>query len=424
VSPDVAFPIDVSKPFRYPSELRRLVDAVRNADENNETRWIEWKSTLDLTNPNWIRHLAKQILGFANREPRVATSWAGGHAYLIVGASPGELKGVNPIDPERLTSQIQPYVGSDINWNPEYIAIDCTQVLILIVEPPRPGDPIHVLYKDLESYKAGAVFIRRPGQTGQANAEEMAMLQRRLLERGSNIEIDLKAVNSTIETQPHFDSRISDWIREEMSRLNGFPAIERAKYSDEARIAQRNRALWHYYRHIQASLSLTLTNNCDRNFSQVGVQLTMGDGPVDIYDSKVLKLVDDDEPELPDLPKEMDAGIAQPSITALLTSPYSPPPLNTPHAPPPFNFPNYQHREWAAHKVDGQIFVYFDPVDVRPYYKIELPPLPLVVNTKPSSVISIDWIATATNVNGMSRGSVALTVTDSTFDYDWMQSPL
>jgi hypothetical protein len=49
------FPIDVSHPFRYPSELRRLVEAVRRAGGYDETRWIEWKRTLDLTEARSIR---------------------------------------------------------------------------------------------------------------------------------------------------------------------------------------------------------------------------------------------------------------------------------------------------------------------------------------------------------------------------------
>jgi hypothetical protein len=53
------FPIDVSRPFRYPSELRRLAEAVGNAGDYDETRWIEWKSTLDLTSDPGQLHLIK-----------------------------------------------------------------------------------------------------------------------------------------------------------------------------------------------------------------------------------------------------------------------------------------------------------------------------------------------------------------------------
>jgi hypothetical protein len=96
----VALPIDVSRPFRYPSELERLADAVCKADENDETRWIEWKSTLDLASSNSVKHIARQVLGFANRDPQVAASWAGGYAYLVVGVSPGEQKGSNLLTPK------------------------------------------------------------------------------------------------------------------------------------------------------------------------------------------------------------------------------------------------------------------------------------------------------------------------------------
>jgi hypothetical protein len=72
----VPFPIDdLSHPFRRPSELRRLVEAVRVADDKDEARWIEWKSRLDLTSRPGHLHLVKQILGFANRDPQVAALW-------------------------------------------------------------------------------------------------------------------------------------------------------------------------------------------------------------------------------------------------------------------------------------------------------------------------------------------------------------
>jgi hypothetical protein len=100
------FPTDVSHPFRYPSELRRLVEAVRGAGGYDETRWIEWKRTLELTATAGIRHIAKQILGFANRDPQIAAMWAGGYAYLVIGASPDALEGVTQVDPEQLVSKV------------------------------------------------------------------------------------------------------------------------------------------------------------------------------------------------------------------------------------------------------------------------------------------------------------------------------
>ncbi|MES9608098.1 hypothetical protein [Actinomadura sp. NPDC000929] len=107
------FPIeDLSRPFRRPSELRRLVEAVRAADDKDESLWVEWKSTLDLTSQPGLLHLVRQILGFANRDPEVAAQWCEGNAYLLVGVSPGQLQGVAGVDPQRLVQTLQPYLGA------------------------------------------------------------------------------------------------------------------------------------------------------------------------------------------------------------------------------------------------------------------------------------------------------------------------
>ena len=57
----------------------------------------------------------------------------------MIGASPEALGGVTQIDPEQLVSKIRPYVGSAVTWTPEYVEIDGTVVLVIIVEPPRSG---------------------------------------------------------------------------------------------------------------------------------------------------------------------------------------------------------------------------------------------------------------------------------------------
>lgn len=95
----MAVPIDSSRPYRWPSELVALVEAVMGTDPNNESTWIEWKSTLDLNDKSGHRQVAKHVLGFANRSVTAARLHAGGHAYLIVGAEPGNLAGVEQVDP-------------------------------------------------------------------------------------------------------------------------------------------------------------------------------------------------------------------------------------------------------------------------------------------------------------------------------------
>jgi hypothetical protein len=102
-------PIDVSKAFRFHRELLTLVNAVMAAGSVDEARWIEWKGTLDLSSTAGQHHLAKQILAFSNRDPVIATRWAQGYAYVIVGAEAQVQQpvGVTPVDPATLEAQLQ-----------------------------------------------------------------------------------------------------------------------------------------------------------------------------------------------------------------------------------------------------------------------------------------------------------------------------
>ena len=127
--------------------------------------------------------------------------------------------GVAQLDHEQLVSKIGPYVGSHVTWTPEYIEIDGVIVLVITMDPPHLGDDIHVLRKDLDRYKAGTVFIRRHGQTIQADADEMAMLQRRLLALAPQLELAVEPVVSAIEVMPDFQGPIDRWASVERFRM-------------------------------------------------------------------------------------------------------------------------------------------------------------------------------------------------------------
>jgi hypothetical protein len=434
----VAFPIDVSQPFRYPSELKRLVNAVREAGKYDETRWIEWKSTLDLGSPAGIRHLAKNVLGFANRDPQVASTWAAGYAYVIVGASPGELNGVKPIDPERLTSQVQPYVGGEITWTPEYVMIENLDVLVVVVEPPRSGDSIHALRKDLDRYRAGIILIRRPGQTVQADPDEVAMLSRRLLARGTQIDLAVEPTATTIEAQPDFSDLPASWTQTRRSQLleaaakppagseargqraGGFSLSPWAssllsehehridEYLEDARKVQLERCVWRLSHHSPATLELAIVNRTVHNFAQVRVTLEMKAEGITVFDGDLLRLINDTEPKLPTPPPVNTSPMYQlsnwPGFQArMLTSP-----------------PSFRQREWVAHKADDQVHIEFDAQDVRPHDTVRLPTVPLLIAAQPETVIAVEWSSTATNVNGTARGTFGICLTKSTFCGDWM----
>jgi len=434
----VPFPIDVSKPFRYPSELKRLVQAVRAAGEYDETRWIEWKRSLDLTGAEGIRHIARQILGFANREPRVAAQWAGGYAYLVVGASPEALIGVTQLDHEQLVSKIGPYVGSYVTWTPEYIEIDGVIALVITMDPPHLGDDIHVLRKDLDRYKAGTVFIRRHGQTIQADADEMAMLQRRLLARARQLEFAVEPVVSAMETMPDFQGPIDRWASVERFRMvatryqtepsAAYFAESRddrtvEQYEDEidtylakAKQALRDRGLWSLARHRPAMLALQLLNRGVRNYTQVGVILTIKSDVVRGYDGILLELINNDEPLLPEPPNPLGAPHAGSSKwDSGLPAHMSVRPTLSEIVP---NITGLR-REGQTSNIIERVTIEFDPCDLRPHRVVKLPAVPLVVAAAPGTTFSVEWTATATNFDGEITGACAISVSESTLGDGW-----
>jgi hypothetical protein len=130
--------LDRSKSYLRPSQLEDLVLAVVKAEAEDEDDAIEWKSTLDLQEPKAIgHHLARQIIGFANRMPGDAAKRYGGHGYLVVGASPGETKGIPPIDPAQLVQKLRPFLGGHLSWAPEFVTVGGARVMVIIIDPQQ-----------------------------------------------------------------------------------------------------------------------------------------------------------------------------------------------------------------------------------------------------------------------------------------------
>ncbi|MFF5790376.1 hypothetical protein ACFY8P_36065 [Streptomyces sp. NPDC012693] len=102
--------------------------AVRTASAADELDWLEWKSTLDFRPKNKAdksarAHLARAIIGFANRQPDIALRNMEGHAYLVVGVDAEGYHGVEELDSVELERWITPYVGEDIDWRITYVHV-------------------------------------------------------------------------------------------------------------------------------------------------------------------------------------------------------------------------------------------------------------------------------------------------------------
>lgn len=194
--------LDTTRDFRTPDELRELVEAIYNSPPNTqEANWLEWKRSLDLGAAVGRFAVAKAILGFANRSVEQAQLKCAGVAYMVVGAEPAAAPGVIPVDHATLGQRIRTYADGP-RWSPYYVALAGVEVLVIMIEPPRGGDPIHALQKTFSNSKsghyAGTVFHRGAAHTEPAGPKEIHMLGERLLRGARHPDLDLR-INATAE---------------------------------------------------------------------------------------------------------------------------------------------------------------------------------------------------------------------------------
>ncbi|QUC56031.1 ATP-binding protein [Streptomyces sp. A2-16] len=179
--------VSTERPFRSPRQLLELVTAIRDAGEHDENDWIEWKSTYDLTKKDVKATLARHIIGMGNRMPEKSSSICQGYSYIVIGVEPGSVEGVTSIDLADLDSGLQSYLGHQgPEWSASYVTLDGFTILVMTIEPPQMGDPIHTLNKEFGNYAAGMIFVRRSGRTVQANPGEVLSLTRRAKESTSS----------------------------------------------------------------------------------------------------------------------------------------------------------------------------------------------------------------------------------------------
>lgn len=446
-------PIDSTRPYRYPSELIALVQAVTKTDEHNEHTWIEWKSTLDLGDKSGHYHLAKHILGFANRPVSVAQVHAGGHGYVVVGAEPGSVAGITTVDQAVLVPQIVRYVGPIPRWRAEYVLVDGQQVLVVIVDPPQQGDPIFPVRYQLDSHAKGTILVRRPGSTNRADEHEIDQLVARVRSGQGGLEIALEPLSPVIErwpAKPDFEKLAADEQAATMARpsrrgatsvgqgtvqaLTGFAELDRkmrgifeqpdersaedyeaevSSYAEDYGQALEQRWIWRLWRHVPICLQLEAVNLSETNFSDIELSIHVP-GDVSPWPDDLDDISWGDEPELPSRPAVLGTprrtapfgvGLSTSVLDAgLMRSIGSPPTLQ--------RGPSFFARESGSTTID------FTDIDLRPEQRVILPKVRLLVRAAEGEVLNCSWQATARNVNRRLTGSFGLTVAASSYTAD------
>jgi hypothetical protein len=424
--------LDSSRPYRWPSDLLNLVESISRTDRNNESTWVEWKSELDLDAKSGHQHIARQILGFANRTVATAAHHVGGLAYLVVGAEPGAIDGIAPIDQAVLRPRIVRYVGPAVRWRAEYVTVQTKTVLIVIVDPPKHGDPIYPVRQQLGEHPKGRILVRRAGSTDPADDHEIDLLVARVRAREERLAVVVEPISETIEASAPLE--LEDLVSDERTAVlarpraqesgiapltavvlaaTGMTADSRSQedyerevdaYVERYRDALVDRYLWRLWHHAAARLSLSLANLTEHNFKAVHLRVDV-EGDVQAWPEDWVDQPEN-EPALPRRPRPLGTptpALDYSAMNRLLTPSY---PLPTIRG------------LGTGYSVEntGSVLITFDSLDLRPEARVSLDAVPLIVREPAGTVLNCSWTATARNVPGRLTGSFGITVSDCTLD--------
>jgi hypothetical protein len=77
-------------------------------------------------------------------------------------------------------------------------------VLVVIVDPPQPGDAIFPVRNQLDCHEKGTILVRRPGATNRADDHEIDQLVAKVRSGQGGLEITLEPLSPIIERWPAF----------------------------------------------------------------------------------------------------------------------------------------------------------------------------------------------------------------------------
>ena len=226
--------LDGSTPMP-PHRLTELITAILEAKPEDECDWAEWKSRLDLGNRQGQLTLARSILGFANRNPETSQRPFAGTAYMVIGAEPGQLVGVQPLDLSVLQPKVAHYLGNPGPfWRHHYVTpVEDPTLTVPVVEipAPRPGEmPYPLAHEGVDdtgkTVMSGTLFIRRGSKTERANYDEVLMLGKRAAQRSApkkitDLEIitDINVESQTLHALDTSTAVIDQWLQQRRQRL-------------------------------------------------------------------------------------------------------------------------------------------------------------------------------------------------------------
>ncbi|MEN2741625.1 hypothetical protein ABCS02_27895 [Microbacterium sp. X-17] len=215
--------LDTSRAPRGVIAATELVAAVAQIGDLAERHYLELKGPEDLDSKASKQKVAKFILGAANRMPDRAAEAFEGCAVMILGITKAGVVGLPPIEMLELNKVVEQHLGPNgPRWDIVRVPVkdSANEVLAVVVEPPKMGQPAWICRASGEGLTDGRVYIRADGETREATSAEQDLLR----ERGATatappVELD---VHVTGEVTPIFvdqDRTLGAYIAKTRKRL-------------------------------------------------------------------------------------------------------------------------------------------------------------------------------------------------------------
>jgi hypothetical protein len=205
--------VDTSRPPHGERTRKAILDAIVAMGDMTEKHYLEVKSELNIAAKADIAKIAKFILGAANRSPQTADRHFGGYAVMVLGAKQGGLPGVaSGIEVLHIEDKIKKYIKpGSVHWELERAPADVAgrEVLFIIVDPPRQGDPVHVCRGAYQSddrkntkndLADGDIYVRGVGATAKATSAELDALHA----RATGKSVTVPEISVEIQGQAHY----------------------------------------------------------------------------------------------------------------------------------------------------------------------------------------------------------------------------
>lgn len=194
--------IDLTRAPRGELAAAQLVTAVGDTGDLAERHYLELKGPPDLATKVNKAKVAKFILGAANRLPDRAAEAFEGYGVMIVGITNQGIEGVPPIEMLALSQVIQPFLGAaGPHWDVVRVPVEgsTNQVLVILVDPPKVGQPPFICRSNGEGLQNGRIYYRGDGETREANADELDLLMVRGASRPpAPVELDVAVVGAVV----------------------------------------------------------------------------------------------------------------------------------------------------------------------------------------------------------------------------------